>query len=272
MNTKIYVNGGIVIETPFFKYKNAGAKSDIVPEGAEILYPKNEINGEPCLIIREEKDKDGKMRVMAPTFFKEYYAKSFFSTLHSFATFFSNSIDDCFDSFYSKRDELMTLLDKNDVHQATSQTLYRLLIVGIIAALDTLISDVILYKATKDRLSFIKAVDFAVPQNKKSDVLERIIGMWCDNIIDSAEQDVIDAILKKSYASSKEIKKGIQLMYDVQLPDVKFIDDYIHYRHLIAHRNGREKNGNYIVFDKNKIHSIIGCVNNYVTIIYKLIS
>ena len=36
MGKRIYVNGGILITTPFFAYKNAGALYDTPPENSEI--------------------------------------------------------------------------------------------------------------------------------------------------------------------------------------------------------------------------------------------
>lgn len=37
MNNKIYVKGCILIETPYFKYKNADSRRPIPPEGSNIL-------------------------------------------------------------------------------------------------------------------------------------------------------------------------------------------------------------------------------------------
>lgn len=39
MGKRIYVNGGILITTPFFAYKNAGAWHDTPPENSEIIEP-----------------------------------------------------------------------------------------------------------------------------------------------------------------------------------------------------------------------------------------
>ena len=55
MGKRIYVNGGILITTPFFAYKNAGASYDLPPENSEIIEP-NTITetGEPYLEISNE--------------------------------------------------------------------------------------------------------------------------------------------------------------------------------------------------------------------------
>ena len=77
MGKRIYVNGGILITTPFFAYKNAGASYDLPPENSEIIEP-NTITetGEPYLEISNEHPQ---------SIFNEYYAKTFFTTQHTFA-------------------------------------------------------------------------------------------------------------------------------------------------------------------------------------------
>ena len=67
MGKRIYVNGGILITTPFFAYKNAGASYDLPPENSEIIEP-NTITetGEPYLEISNEHPQ---------SIFNEYYAK-----------------------------------------------------------------------------------------------------------------------------------------------------------------------------------------------------
>lgn len=79
MGKRIYVNGGILITTPFFAYKNAGALYDTPPENSETIAP-NAITetGEPYLEISDEHPQ---------SIFNEYYAKTFFTTQHVFAYF-----------------------------------------------------------------------------------------------------------------------------------------------------------------------------------------
>lgn len=83
MKKLVYVNGGVAILTPFFRYLDAGARFGMPEEPSYIIEPDEEMDGQPCIIITEEK---------APTFFKGYYAKTFFSTRCKIASFFSSSI------------------------------------------------------------------------------------------------------------------------------------------------------------------------------------
>ena len=265
INDKVYVDGGIAIETPFFKYKNAGARYSTPPDGSEIIVPNGDTNidGDPWLVIKEE-EKNGKKYVMAPSFFKEYYARCGFSSKSCFAPFFSNTMSDCFSAFDKRKNEIIDLLKYNDVNLTTRQTLYRLTIVYLVAAIDTLISDLILFVATKDRDLFLKAIDFAVPNTSKDKIMERINQMWCFNKIDSAEQEVIDYILRKSYSNLGEIKKTINLFFNTQIDIDERTNKIIYWRHLISHRNGLNKDGSFIEFNTSKIFFLIEDLSNFV--------
>lgn len=65
MAKKVYVNGSVLIITSDFKYEGAGAMFDI-PEDAETIEPNEVIEGEPFLVIDDERPQ---------SMFYEYYAK-----------------------------------------------------------------------------------------------------------------------------------------------------------------------------------------------------
>lgn len=255
MNTKVYVDGGIVITTPYFKYEGGGSLYTTPPEGAEIIIPKDTIEGKACLIISENE---------APSFFKEYYAKTFFSTKYLIAPFFGKNQHDCFIYFDNKINEVLELLEHNDVFLPTQQNLYRLSIVSTVAALDTLISDLVLYVATKDRNAFLKTIDsIGFTARDSAKLMERILRMWCDNAIDSAEQEVVNRVLQKSYSSMSEIKNTLKTLYDISIPKDNNIEHIIHLRHLIAHRNGRKKDGTVIELSRDETFSMINQIKNF---------
>lgn len=255
MNTKVYVDGGIVITTPYFKYGGGGAMYATPPEGAEIIIPKDTIEGKACLIISEYE---------APSFFKEYYAKTFFSTKYLIAPFFGKNQHDCFIYFDNKINEVLELLEHNDVYPPTRQNLYRLSIVSTVATLDTLISDLVLYVATKDRNAFLKTIDsIGFTARDSAKLMERILRMWCDNAIDSAEQEVVNRVLQKSYSSMSEIKNTLKTLYDISIPKDNNIEHIIHLRHLIAHRNGRKKDGTVIELSRDETFSMINQIKNF---------
>ena len=256
MNEKVFVDGSIVIKTPFFKYQNAGCLYSYPPEGAEIIIPNDEIDGYRCLIITEEK---------APSFFKEYYARGEFAVICDWAPFFDLTIYKCFDSFENKLTEVIQLLEYNDVYPPNSAQLYRLVLLSAVASLDTLISDLVLYISTKDRTYFLNVIGHLVLSSKKCfQLMTRINKMWCDNIIDSAEQEVINLILKKSYTSLDEIKDILKDIYGIAVNFPKGLSEIITIRHLIAHRNGRRKDGNNIELTKENLLSMVEVIREFV--------
>lgn len=248
MNTLIYVNGGILIKTPFFKYSNAGCYYNNPPEGAEIIEANNIIDGVPCIIITEKN---------APSFFKEYYAKTEFTTLYDFAPFFKNTLQDCHKEFCDKIGEIYDLIRENDVSKDTRQNLYRLSLVAVVSALDSYISGIVLFAATKDRNIFLETAR-KYCKNKASDIISRITKMWCDNIFDSAEQEVVDEVLKTSYSNLKRINDDVlKSIYCVALPKNVDISDILNLRHIIVHRNGKRKDGKEEKLDKASLITYI---------------
>lgn len=254
MRTKVYVDGAILITTPYFKHKGGGTKFGIPNADVDIITPTDSINGIPCLKI------SGKN---VPTIFKEYYAKEFFTTNTPWASIFHRSIDDCFSSLNERIDEVNNLIKLNDICDKTRQILYRLSLVSIVAALDTLISDLVIFATSRDNELFLKVIDLLYSGNSKAKLLERILHMWCDNTLDSAEQEVFETILKTSYSSSKEIKQALKQIFGIDCTISKELEKIITIRHIIAHRNGRQKDGNYLEFTQDELFSIISEVSKF---------
>lgn len=253
MNTKVYVDGTIVIKTPFFRYLDAGCFFPSPPKGVEIIVPNDEIDG--YLIVTEDS---------APSFFKQYYARGGFTTFYDRAPFFDLTINKCFVSFEEKLAEVVDLLKYNDVYPPTGQNLYRLTLLSAVASLDTLITDLILYISTKDRSCFLKIIGHLGLSSKRCfQLMARINQMWCDNIIDSAEQEVINLILRKSYSSLDEIKIIFKDIYSISISSPIELKEIIEMRHLIAHRNGRRKDGTNIELTKESLIAKIAVIREF---------
>lgn len=262
MKKLVYVNGGVAILTPFFRYRDAGARFEMPEDPSDIIEPDEEINGRPCIIITEEK---------APTLFKEYYAKTFFSTRFGIASFFSSSIEDSYNDFEKRILDILNLLKQNDVSKETSQILYRLSLVAAVAALDTYISDLVLFISTKNKNIFLKTAQ-KFCQNKAANIIARIAKMWSDNVLDSAEQEVIDCVLKTSYSNFKRINDDIlKDLYGLNNIPSFNINDIFRLRHLIVHRSGKQKNGEQLMFEKmellsmiERLHTVASTINDLV--------
>ena len=156
------------------------------------------------------------------------------------------------------------LIAFNDINDQTRQILYRLSLVSIVAALDTLISDLVIFAVSRDSDLFLKVVNLLYSGTYKASILERILHMWCDNTLDSAEQEVFESILKKSYSSCKEIKNYLKQIYGIRISMSEKLEEVIHIRHIVAHRNGRLKDGSYYILTKDDLLSIITEVCNFV--------
>lgn len=98
MGKVIYVNGGILVNTPYFKYVEAGAYFENPPNGAIILEPnKIDANGYKYLEISDEYPQ---------SIFDEYYAKFEFASYYKGVEFLYKNFQEAYDD-YAKRIELI---------------------------------------------------------------------------------------------------------------------------------------------------------------------
>lgn len=149
--------------------------------------------------------------------------------------------------------------------------MYRLSLVAAVAALDTYLSDLVLFVSTKDRKTFLNTAQ-KFCQNKAANIVARIAQMWSDNTLDSAEQEVIDFVLKTSYSNTKRINDDIlKDLYGLKnLPSFD-IDDIFRLRHIIVHSSGKQKNGEEICFNKDELLSKIGRLESVASTINNLV-
>lgn len=136
---------------------------------------------------------------------------------------------------------------------------------GVFASLDTFVLDCILSKVLNDEDCF-KCFAAKILRVQTPDIEcsrdERI--KW--------EHDTIDEILKKSYCNIDTIKNVFKHLYNVSLTDKDgHVKEYILTRHLIAHRNGRKKDGSIVNISKSEICEIICNVSDFVDQIYNKI-
>lgn len=162
MGKRIYVNGGILITTPFFAYKNAGASYDLPPENSEIIEP-NTITetGEPYLEISNEHPQ---------SIFNEYYAKTFFTTQHTFAYFFQKDFIGSYNDFKQRIDEIQSVINIKGLDEQKQNIINKLSYINIITSLDTFICDIILTKIIQDEESFNNFFNSIPPCKKKGTV------------------------------------------------------------------------------------------------------
>ena len=141
-----------------------------------------------------------------------------------------------------------------------------------VSALDTYISDLVLYISTKNRNIFLETAQKYCQNNKAANIIARIAQMWSDNVMDSAEQEVIDSVLKTSYSNLKRIQNEVlKDLYQIREPKLEDIDEIFKLRHLIVHRSGKQKDGKEIYLSKEdllgkieRIESVALTINNLV--------
>lgn len=257
---KIYVNGGVVIKTSFFRYQDAGASYDTPPEGCEQIECKDQIEGQPCIIIKED---------CAPSIFNEYYAKTFFSTLYEWAPFLHKTYNDCYTEYKNNITEISELMAINGISKQVENTLLRQVFISIIAAVDTFVCDTILTRISDDKESFYtyfrKIILDKCPKDMKTKKKEALERMWNKNEMDSAEQEVFDNVLNTSYSNIKTIKELYKLLFGISVYDTDGkMKKHFRTRHLIAHRNGRKKSGEYYNCSKDKIKDLIADANDFI--------
>ena len=253
---KIYVNGGVVIDTPFFCYKNAGCLYADPPEGAEIIECDEEIDAAPCIKITEEK---------APSIFNEYYAKTFFSTLYCWAEFLHKDFNQDYEDYLQKMSGIKEVL--NLLAIATEKQKQELLLMAygsVFTALDTFVADTILTKITHDKESF-KIYISLLSKKEREKLQNRLNRMWEYNECGDAEQQVINNVLTTSFCNIMRIKDVYQKVFNVSIGDNGGkMKRYFHNRHLIIHRNGKKKDGTNILKSEEEVYVLINDVSSFV--------
>lgn len=249
MADKIYVEGGILINTPYLKYKNAGAYFTDAPADAIVIPTNVEDENGKYLLIDENHPQ---------SIFDEYYAQTWFSAYTIGTPIFHISIADAYSHYNESISEYKLLLDECLSDEGKIQTLLKLVHTGVLASLDTFVLDCILCKVLNDEAcikSFAETIlkDKSAYSERTRD--ERI--KW--------EHYTIDKILKKSYSNIDTIKDVFKLLYNVSLTDNEGrVKEYIFIRHLIAHRNGRKKDGSIVKISKSEVCTMISNVSDFV--------
>ena len=257
---KIYVKGGIAIMTPFFRYQGGGALYETPPVGCEQIECNDQIEGQPCIIIEEK---------CAPSIFNEYYARTFFSTLYMWAPFFHKAYDDCYTEYQNKIAEIVALTTISNINQQIEKTLLRQVFLGVIAAVDTFVCDTILTKTSSSKESFYTYFQENIlaksSENVKKGKIEALERMWDNNEMGSAEQEVFDNILKVSYSNIETIKTIYKQLFGISICDTDGkMKKHFRTRHLIAHRNGRQKDGELLECTKDDITALVADANAFV--------
>lgn len=251
---KYYVNGGIEINTPFFKQMGAGAGYEIemVP-GCEVLPTTHKLpTGEDYLLIDED---------FPQTMFAEYYAKTFFSTGYCWAPMFHKTYEDDYSEFQARLNDARVLMKlKAQLKGAPAGScalLSRYAFFTVLSALDTFLADIVLTRITNDETAFYQLARRTKNyRNCEADFEAGKYGV--------VEQKVIEYVLKQSYLNADSIKETLNMLFGFSVVVDSTLKDLFRQRHRIAHRGGRLRDGSFVEYSPDEINNTIVLIDGFV--------
>ena len=248
MGKIIYIKGTLVINTPYFKLKEAGCLYETPPEGAEIWEPNKEDS------IFEINDNNPQ------SIFNEYYAKGGLSSYYKGAEFLYNTYKDVYEDYKERIEDVKSIININTESDKHQQILFRLLYLSVIASLETFVSDIIITKITESEESFEKYYEQFIHKNIKNK-LEKLAD---EGLIGKREQEIIKHAQRLTYSDIDRIKKSFKKILSVDIMyNTDNIEKHIKNRHIIAHKNRRTKNGKYLTFNESDLENLMADSNNF---------
>ena len=249
MGKSIYVKGAILIDTPMFVYPDAGAYYPEASTDAETIIPDTCYKGEPCLIIDDKHPQ---------SFFNKYYAKSWFTSFFIGSSYLISNFADVFietDQKIKEFEEFWYTINK-PTSSNHLYTLYKMVYLHIVTLLDSFICSIVLTSIIRDSKKFEEIAWLLCPKDMM-EAFDVKIGnpIW--------EQKVVDRLLKTSYANYDTLK-GIFKCLDYNISISNNLKQYFRARHIIVHRNGKQKDGMFININDETINSALSDIKDFV--------
>lgn len=252
MGKKIYVNGGILIDTPFFVCREGGALFTEQPEGAEVMETNSIIEGHPCLTIDDNNPQ---------SIFNEYYAKNFFTSHYMGAEFYCKSYDEAYKDYMQRILDIQEVIGIKGLNIKQRKIVNRLSYINIVASLETFICDTILTKITGDEDVFMNFFD-RIPSGTEKEKMQKLRE---ENLIGKWEQKVLEYVMKTSYSNIDTIKDAYKDIFNISISDSEGkMKKAFRNRHKLAHRNGRKKDNSYINISNEELDLLINDSNYFI--------
>ena len=256
MSKKIYVEGNILINTPYFKFSNAECFCYEQPAGADTIPTNTVIEGEPTLEINDKEPQ---------SIFNEYYAKGDLKSFFVGAEFLYKDYKEAYDYYNQRIDDIKEFINVEPILVKHQMIRNRLLFVSIIGSIETFICDIILTKIVSNENSLFEYFD-SIPGSKVKNEIKQQINAQNPGYF---EQDVVDYALNDSYCNIKKIRNIFRELFLIELNNTTKMDEYFFKRHCFAHRNGRDKDGNYISVNNEDLNNLINECSSFVQLIMK---
>lgn len=248
-NKKVYVNGSIIITTRYFAPIDIGVGYQTPPEGAEIIEPSNVFEGVQCLLIDDEHPQ---------SLFKEYYAKDDVASGYLESSYLSASFFDCINDYKKRITEIGTVIHKvSDWDNQSRLLVYKMSFVNVLTALDAFLCYVLLLRSIHSEELFHRFMFSLAPKSKR-EYWKKLIE--CDHL-GEWEQDAIRFVQETSFINTKRIDEAIkQLGFDSLVYNRDLMEEFYKTRHLLVHRNGRQRDDDEVVISYQSLADLInGC-------------
>lgn len=227
MGRIIYVTGNIIVNTPYFYPKEAGAGFGTPPDGAIVIEANNTYGGTRCLLIDDEHPQ---------SLFDEYYAQGEFATAFLVTNYLAASYEECLNEYKRCIEDVCQIVMKaGDWDLSDRNILYKMAYLNVMTVLDAFICHVVLKRMVSDENLFKDAAYALAPETKKNVwnkyIDEQNYGSW--------EQDAIKFIQRTSFLNVDKVDDLLKKMKLSRVVyDRRLMKNYFEIRHVLIHRNG----------------------------------
>lgn len=242
MGKNIYVKGAILIDTPLFICPDAGAYYEI-PKDSIIIEPNAKVEGCQCLVIDEENPQ---------SIFNSYFAKFWMSSYKKGNRYLIDEFEDIYQEYQERIKEIQELYSSFSlVNEILRYTFHKMVYLSIVSTVDSFLCSVILHKMVHNEQIFLSCAEI-ICTKKQLEKYSSQIGnsQW--------EQMVIKQILCSSYCKEDRIKQLFKKC-SINIDSSDLIRMKIHFknRHVLVHRNGKTKNGEYLEITDSAIQELL---------------
>jgi hypothetical protein len=164
-----------------------------------------------------------------------------------------------FETFKSELANLNQLTQLGISNRSLEKTLLRQMYIGIIASMETYLSDAFINTVTASDIRVRKFVETFHGFKKETVFLSRIFEER-ENILDRCKAAMLGVIYHNIDVASGMYRDTL----DVDFGDISTMSKAVATRHDLVHRNGKSKDGNLIELDQGKITQLSSEVERFI--------